>query len=131
MAKDCLVMVIEDDEDTREALVELLRAEGYTTEGAADGRNALEVLHKGLFKPDVIVLDLYMPTMGGREFKAALKNLPDFAHIPVIFVTGSSPLTSTPDAFETLQKPMDVNELLEVVRRGCQVTPRHQRPMTA
>ena len=129
--KDCLVLVVEDDADTREALVELLRTEGYTAEGAADGIDALDMVVKGAFRPDVIVLDLYMPTMGGKEFKEALKNLPKFKHIPVIFVTGSSSLTSTPEAFETLQKPMDVNELLEVVRRGCKATPRHQQPMSA
>jgi len=41
--------------------------EGYQAEGAADGVQALDILHKGRFRPDVILLDLYMPTMNGQS----------------------------------------------------------------
>lgn len=117
---DCRVLVVEDDQDTREALVALLESEGYQAQGAADGQQALALLQGDAFKPDVIVLDVFMPTMDGQQFRAALQRDPRFARIPVILCTGTPPLArATADAFATLEKPLDIDALLEIVQRGC------------
>jgi CheY-like chemotaxis protein len=116
---DCRVLVVEDDHDSRDAIVELLRMEGYEAEGAGDGVQALDVLREGRFRPDVILLDLYMPTMNGQELRAALQSEARWKHIPVIFCTGTLATSPEPGAFETLEKPVDVGTLLAVVRRGC------------
>jgi CheY-like chemotaxis protein len=116
---DCAVLVVDDDEDTREAMMEVLRFEGYTVEGATDGRDALNVLQAGRFKPDVIVVDLYMPAMDGNDFRLALRDDSRYAHIPVIVCTGDSPLSVLAGAFGTLQKPVDIDTLTDIVRKGC------------
>lgn len=129
---DCRVLVVEDDQDTRESLIELLRFEDYEAEGAPDGQSALQLLRGGTFKPDVIVVDLYMPTMDGQQFRTALQAEKEFAHVPVIVCTGSTPITSAPPvAFEVLQKPLDVDALLAVVQRGCASRAAKDRALSA
>lgn len=126
---DCRVLVVEDDQDTREALTALLESEGYEAQGAGDGQEALAMLERGEFKPDVIVLDLYMPAMDGQQFRAALKANPHFAHVPTILCTGTTPLAhTTRDAFATLEKPLDIDALLEIVGRGCAARKKDRAP---
>jgi two-component system response regulator AtoC len=122
---DCAVLVVDDDEDTREAMMEVLRFEGYTVAGATDGRDALNILQGGRFTPDVIVVDLYMPAMDGNDFRLALRDDSRYADIPVIVCTGDSPLSVLAGAFGTLQKPVDIDTLTNIVGKGCaQGTPR-------
>jgi CheY-like chemotaxis protein len=56
------VIVVEDDADTREALVDLLRLSGYTVATAENGRRALELLRTMKDKPCLILLDIMMPS---------------------------------------------------------------------
>lgn len=60
------ILIVEDDKDLNNAYRLILESEGYTVESAFDGKEALEKL-KG-FRPDLILLDLLMPIMGGLEF---------------------------------------------------------------
>lgn len=60
------ILVVEDDRDLNRAYCIILRHEGYEVETAFDGQEALDKL-KG-FEPDLILLDLLMPVMGGLEF---------------------------------------------------------------
>jgi CheY-like chemotaxis protein len=67
------VLIVDNDRTMRSALAELLACDGHEIVGrAADGLQALELLENGC-SPDVIVLDLEMPGMNGREFLAALE----------------------------------------------------------
>lgn len=116
---DCAVLVVEDDEDSREAMLEVLRFEGYCVEGAANGQEALRILRTGSFHADVIVVDLYMPAMDGNEFRLALRDDSRFAGLPVIVCTGDSPRSVLAGAFGTLQKPVDIDALTAIVSRGC------------
>ena len=117
---DCAVLVVEDDQDSREAMLEVLVFEGYEARGAANGHEALELLRTGSFKADVILVDLFMPTMDGRDFERMLREDPRFANIPVIVCTGDSN-TQIPGAFAALQKPFDIESLVSIVKRGCGV----------
>ncbi|MCA1841915.1 MAG: response regulator [Actinobacteria bacterium] len=128
---DCRVLVVEDDLDSREAMIDLLAVEGYDVCGARDGKEALEVLRGGKFQPDVIVLDLYMPSMNGQELRAALQAEARWKHIPVIVCTGTLSAPPQPGAFDTLEKPIDVDALLAVVRRGCAVRNTPDQAMSA
>ena len=60
------ILVVEDDKDLNNAYCIILRHEGYEVVAAFDGQEALQKLHT--FKPDLILLDLLMPVMGGLEF---------------------------------------------------------------
>jgi signal transduction histidine kinase/CHASE3 domain sensor protein len=80
-----LVLVVDDDVHTRQLLSALLAAEGYRFTTAREGRDALAILaHE---RPRLILLDLKMPVMNGREFLRALRGDPRYAGIPVVVVT--------------------------------------------
>ena len=113
---DCRVLVVEDDQDTREALVDLLKFEGYRAVGAANGEDALSLLHREDI--DVVVLDLALPSMSGEELRARIKADARIGHIPVIVCSGATPLTDV-GAFGALEKPFDIDALLAIVQRGC------------
>jgi CheY-like chemotaxis protein len=80
------VLVIEDDDDVREALVETFEEQGYATAGAAHGQAALDYLRDATELPCLIVLDLMMPVMDGRKFRLAQLATPGLANIPVIIL---------------------------------------------
>ena len=60
------ILVVEDDKDLNNAYCIILESQGYTVESAFDGQEALEKLKE--FEPNLILLDLLMPIMGGLEF---------------------------------------------------------------
>ena len=79
------VLVVEDDERTREMLRRTLRKEGWQIREAANGRLGLDQLSLGA--PGLIVLDLMMPEMDGFTFMQELRRRPDCRHVPVIVIT--------------------------------------------
>jgi CheY-like chemotaxis protein len=106
------VLIVDDDRDIRETLGELLIEEGFAVEAALDGRTALARLEAG-FRPDVIVLDLWMPGMDGLTFRAWQRENPAFTQIPVIGITASpSPIAD----FDCLRKPLRFEHLVERIR---------------
>ena len=60
------VLIVEDDKDLNAAYKIILKKEGHAVESALNGKDALEIAEK--FNPDLILLDLLMPIMGGLEF---------------------------------------------------------------
>jgi CheY-like chemotaxis protein len=114
------VVVIEDDPDQREAMVRFLSAQGWTVEGARDGREALELLTPPP-RPCVIFLDLTMPGMDGWRFMDALRILPTLASIPIVVASAYG----TPDAVRFLgaaahlRKPFRMAQAAELVRELC------------
>jgi len=82
------ILLAEDHEDNRAALLTVLQREGYTTVGARNGREAVETARALL--PDLVVMDLAMPEMDGREAVRLLRLDPATRHIPVIALTAMS-----------------------------------------
>jgi len=115
------VLVVEDYEDTRDALVTLLRICDYEVHGARDGAEALDVLRAGV-RPCLILLDLTMPRMDGAEFRAAQLRDPALRNIPVALLTGlprQHPKVQSLASLETVQKPIDAERLLRLVQEHC------------
>jgi CheY-like chemotaxis protein len=117
------ILVVDDDDDHRDALVACLRAHGYSVLGAENGKVALEALASYPRLPQAIVLDLAMPLLDGHDFVAILRAHAPLAHIPVVIVSARPPdewLAEVPFT-RFLQKPCDVTQLLatlhEVVQR--------------
>jgi PAS domain S-box-containing protein len=81
----CRVLLVEDDEATREMMHALLTREGWSVEEAANGRLALDKLQGE--RPDLILLDLMMPEMDGFEFARRLRERPEWREIPVVVLT--------------------------------------------
>jgi CheY-like chemotaxis protein len=79
------VLIVEDDEPTREMLRRTLQKEGWQIREAANGRLGLEELAHGV--PGLILLDLMMPEMDGFTFMQELRQRPDCAHVPIIVIT--------------------------------------------
>src|SRR5687768_12107285 len=90
-----LVMVVDDDADIREAVADVLSDEGYPVELASNGREALNVLSAGAFRPNLILLDLMMPELDGWGLMAELEKRPELSAIPVVVFSaqGVSPET--------------------------------------
>ena len=82
------VLVVEDDENTRQQWCRILRTEGCGVDEAENGRLALERLIHAL--PDLIILDLIMPEMDGFEFLVELRKQPAFKTVPVVVVTAAT-----------------------------------------
>ncbi len=111
------VAVIEDDEDIRELVVQLLADSGFESVGFADGLAALAALRQPGAAPAVILLDLEMPGMTGWEFRREQLRDPLLAHVPVVVASGADPSSIEADAY--LAKPYETAALCQVLARLC------------
>jgi len=119
-ATHCPVLIVEDDEDLREMMAQLLTLEGFEAATVANGREALDYLHEAS-TPNVILLDLMMPVMDGWEFRRQQEADPALAPVPVIVLSALDQARAAKihaDAF--LKKPLDFDRLLSLVRAYCQ-----------
>ena len=112
------VLLIDDDFDIRQVLSEIIEDEGFSVQSAPNGAAALDLLTT--VTPKVILLDLNMPVMSGREFRIAQRRDPALARIPTVVISaidrmGESIADLEPDL--TLAKPIRLTELIAIVRR--------------
>jgi len=120
-AKTETVFVVDDDREIRESLRTLLQLDGYKVKTARDGPHAIEQLRGGL-RPCIILLDLMMPGMDGRHFRAEQLRDPELAHIPVvIFSRHHDPQKNAaflgPAAY--LRKPAHIDTVLQLIKAHC------------
>ena len=119
----CPVLIVEDDEDLREMMAQLLTLEGFDAATVANGREALDYLRHNSTVPDVILLDLMMPVMDGWEFRRRQKADPDIAPVPVIVLSAlDQARAANLDATAFLKKPLDFDRLLTLVRTHCRAS---------
>jgi serine/threonine-protein kinase RsbW len=112
------ILVVEDDDATREAECLLLRSRGYEVASACDGREALDRLRGGL-RPRAILLDLAMPVLDGYSFRAEQLRDPELERIPVVVCSAVSDLGGRAGALRpaaVLTKPVEFGRLAEAVR---------------
>ena len=114
------ILIVEDDQEMSETLCEALTDHGYEPIPASNGQEALAQLRAWREPPSVILLDLAMPIVDGRAFRAAQLAEPALRSIPVIV------LTAQPDAEQVcaemaidafLRKPVRLDPLLSLIRR--------------
>ncbi len=108
------ILVVEDDDDIRDSIKELLEEEGYSIETAANGQQALAKI-RGKGAPQLILLDLMMPVMDGWQFQNQLRQDPDCAQIPVIVISASKFSRQRVEADAFIPKPLDAGVLLETI----------------
>lgn len=114
---DRYVLVVDDTEAIREALIELLREEGIAAVGAVDGSEALVHLRSGASLPFAVLTDLMMPVLDGWELIEHLQADATLRPIRVVAMT-ASPLAAAPEGVPLLRKPFrDFTELLNLL--GC------------
>jgi two-component system response regulator VicR len=80
------ILVIEDDVDLNTIIELNLQKEGFETDHAYDGEEALKKVEE--FQPDLIILDVMLPKLNGVEFNTKLKSNPKTKNIPIIALTG-------------------------------------------
>jgi DNA-binding response OmpR family regulator len=120
------VLIVEDDPNTRDMLARLLGMEGFYAISAEDGLEALHLLrtvrHRAPDTPCLVLLDLTMPRLSGKEFRRAQLGDPTVANVPVAVMSGAVNLEERARALgavATVAKPIDVDLLLNVVKRYC------------
>jgi chemosensory pili system protein ChpA (sensor histidine kinase/response regulator) len=79
------IMVVDDSVSIRQVVTRMLQKQGWKTQTARDGMEALEKLNE--CQPDLIVLDVEMPRMNGYEFLSALRAQSNFQDLPIIMLT--------------------------------------------
>ena len=114
-----LVLIIDDSAFQRGVIRSLVRAAGYETEEAENGRAGLEKI--AARKPDCILTDLLMPDMGGLELLESLRELA--AAIPVIIITGNIQESVRQRCLElgaaaVVNKPVRQEELLPAIEKA-------------
>jgi CheY-like chemotaxis protein len=114
------VLLVEDDEDIRGSIGDVLREEGFEVVDATDGNDALRYLRSAADPPKVILLDLMMPVMDGWAFRAAQLADERLASIPVVILSAATDVGRHAaqlrvDAY--LVKPLEVPALLDAVER--------------
>jgi signal transduction histidine kinase len=107
------VLIVDDDQHTRDSLKEAFEEESYEVATAANGREALDLLTTGALRPDVVILDLVMPVIDGARVYQALQADAATARIPVI-VSTSSP-GQAPAGVVVVPKPLKLDRLLDAV----------------
>lgn len=107
MKRQLDVLIVEDDDEVREILRELLLLEGYSVGVAVDGRAALDWLAQEL--PKVILTDLNMPSVDGWDLLRALRTDARLAAVPVLIMTSDE---HVPSGYPLLKKPFASRALL-------------------
>jgi signal transduction histidine kinase len=111
------IVIIDDDDEIRDALEQLLRGAGYEITSYDRADRALRELETSE-PPDLIVLDLMLPGMNGWHFRIEQKKRPKLRDIPVIALSAdASPYAKAVDADAYVSKPVDVAELEAVIGR--------------
>ena len=115
------VLVIDDDARNVFAITSTLELHGIQVTCASDGRQGIDAL-LGAARTDLIVMDVMMPGMDGYSTMTAIRQMPQFALLPIIAVTarampGDREKSLTAGASDYVTKPVDTDELLACMER--------------
>ena len=111
------IMVVDDDRAILDMVAELLDYEGYPVIALSESRNA--VTWASDEQPALILLDMMMPEMSGWQVLAALRANPATLHIPVVLLSARHDLSALAETLKVesfLEKPFEIDDLLDVVR---------------
>jgi CheY-like chemotaxis protein len=117
------LLLVEDHDDSRMAVAEVLRLDGHQVTTAAGGEEALDVLRAGL-APCLVLLDLQMPGTSGQQFRQLQLRDRRIASVPVAALSGHGGIAQQAEAMGIagyLPKPIDLDRLLAVLRRTCRL----------
>jgi two-component system cell cycle response regulator DivK len=113
------ILVVEDNPDNMKLFAWTLEDGGYDYEGVASGEEALEALERQPF--DLVLMDISLPGIDGKETTRRIKTQARFAHLPVIAVTahaikGEAEAILASGVTALVTKPIDEEELLRTIR---------------
>jgi two-component system cell cycle response regulator DivK len=113
------ILVVDDNQDSRELVVKVLKSRGYHMIEAFDGEDALRKAVTEL--PDLILMDISLPKVDGYEVTRRLKGMDAFKLTPIIAMTGHAMKGDMEKALSAgceayISKPINIRELPELVR---------------
>lgn len=111
------ILAVDDDKDILDVVQYILEDSGYEVDALSDGNLLFERIRAN--KPDLVLLDIMLGNLDGRDLCKALKTSVETRHIPVVLISashaaGSLDQKGAPDAF--IAKPFDIDDLLGVVK---------------
>ena len=110
------VLVVDDEPVLRAIVREILHEEGYAVIEAADGRVMLEIMARE--RPDLVLMDVMMPGVDGRDAYRQLRSRPENRDVPVVMMSAAvQPHGLDPSIAGFMAKPFDLNQLVELVVR--------------
>lgn len=112
------ILIVEDEQDIRESLREVLEDEGFEVKTAVNGKDALAKLESNECVPDLILLDLLMPVMNGLEFRKEQMTRKTHSGIPVVIMsadTATEQKASRANA-KFLKKPLELDRLFAAIK---------------
>ena len=109
------VLIVEDDPELRTLYRTALALAGFSVVAVSDGVEALRYIDAD--PPDIVVLDLGLPRLGGRDVRVEIGSHAETANIPIVVVTGDARGLNTSDFACVLQKPIDLDTLVRTVER--------------
>lgn len=119
------VLVVEDQEDLRETLCELIREEGLRVHAVRTAAEGMDYLLKGE-RPCLVVTDLLLPGLSGRDLIAWVDGQAQLASIDVVVITASNacrdegdPIHTHPRVRRCVSKPFELTDLLPEIARSC------------
>jgi len=112
------ILIIEDEKDMADVIRQLLEREGYHTDIAYDGEEGLEKIR--LIRPDLVLLDVMLPKLDGRDLLKAVKQDKELKKTPILMVSARSEqwdreLALELGAEEYVEKPLDSVKLLRKI----------------
>lgn len=112
------VMVVDDEETTRDLLAQVIRLLGHEPVQAAGGAQAVERFQAS--PPDLILMDLMMPEMDGYEAMRRIRGLNDGARVPIVVITASQEVdveerVADSGGDEVYYKPIGLNTISEII----------------
>ena len=108
------ILIVEDNIEVRESLRFILEAEGYPVLAVINGHDALAMM-QSVQEFSLILLDMSMPKMDGREFLTVREEMGLAPHTPVLIFSASRNIEALQGVTEWIKKPVDLNYLLEKV----------------
>ncbi len=122
------VLVVDDEPEITDIVQTFLDEAGYQVLVENSPKNAIEVARN--FQPDIILLDIMMPEVDGYDICKGLKEDPQFASTPIIFLTGKDRSDDMGRSFKSggdmfIKKPFSCERLLEIINIVLLSTGRH------
>ncbi|HEY1226034.1 MAG TPA: response regulator [Ramlibacter sp.] len=106
------ILVVDDEFDLQQTICATLELEGYASECAGNGREALEKAKAGL--PDLVLTDVMMPYMSGYDLVAAIRRLPGGKDVPILIMSSIDPDLHPRGSWNgVLAKPFTYDRLVE------------------
>lgn len=112
-ARRNVVLIVDDERSIAELLAELLEGAGYEVFVASNGRAALAIARREL--PALVLTDLMMPGVDGREFVRRMRSSPITHDIPVVVMSSIRPNLEMLENVQFLPKPFDLDDVLDLV----------------